>query len=88
MYNGANDIEMLRLNPSIMTRIKYHHIVNSKGKMEITKQTKSPPPHNLTVLKGYVYGTFSHGFVKHTLRKKYAKDLLEWLKDVFSPDEL
>ncbi len=88
MYNGANDIEMLQLNQYIRKRIEYVHFINSKGSIIRTKNLKSAPPHNLTVLKGYVYGTFSHGFVKHTLRKKYAKDLLEWLKDVFSPDEL
>ncbi|KAH9513165.1 N-acetyllactosaminide beta-1,6-N-acetylglucosaminyl-transferase [Bulinus truncatus] len=91
-YNGANDIEGLTGDMLVADRYKYKHIyVKDKqtGQLQIKKvyQPNPPPPHNLEMLKGSTYGTFSRAFVEFALRDKVAKDFLEWCKLIKSPDE-
>ena len=88
MYNGANDIEVI-LNFD-KSRINYiWKIHQGKGFILKTKrEPKGPPPHNLTIAKGFAYCLLSRKFVEHVLTSQYAKDLLVWLQDTWSPDEL
>ncbi|KAH9513162.1 Beta-1,3-galactosyl-O-glycosyl-glycoprotein beta-1,6-N-acetylglucosaminyltransferase 4 [Bulinus truncatus] len=91
-YNGANDIEGLTGDMLVADRYQYKHIyVKDKqtGQLQIKKvyQPNPPPPHNLEMLKGSTYGTFSRAFVEFALGDKVAKDFLEWCKLIKSPDE-
>ncbi|KAM4698706.1 beta-1,3-galactosyl-O-glycosyl-glycoprotein beta-1,6-N-acetylglucosaminyltransferase 7-like [Rhinophrynus dorsalis] len=52
-----------------------------------TKTLKTSPPHNLTLFFGTAYYALTRGFVQFVLSDKRAKDLLEWSKDTYSPDE-
>ncbi|GFN91897.1 beta-1,3-galactosyl-o-glycosyl-glycoprotein beta-1,6-n-acetylglucosaminyltransferase-like [Plakobranchus ocellatus] len=45
------------------------------------------PPHGIQIVKGSAYSTLSREFVQFALSDKVARDFLEWLKDVYSPDE-
>ncbi|XP_043843785.1 beta-1,3-galactosyl-O-glycosyl-glycoprotein beta-1,6-N-acetylglucosaminyltransferase 7-like [Dromiciops gliroides] len=52
-----------------------------------TKKEKKDPPHNLTIYFGSAYYVLTRQFVEFTLTDVRAKDLLEWSKDTYSPDE-
>jgi len=39
-------------------------------------------------VKGSAYGAFSRGFVQYLLTNQKARDLLEWMRTTYSPDEL
>ena len=84
MRDGVNDIEITENFDQI--RISNSWYVNNSDFLASDK-LKSLPPHNLTIAKGYAYGSFSRKFIEHVLRSQYAKDLLEWLNDTWSPDE-
>ena len=47
----------------------------------------TPPPHNLTALKGSVKITANRDFVYFALHNQKAKDLLEWAKKAAFPEE-
>lgn len=69
------------------TQIQYKevtgHYVASMGQ----DHQKTPPPHNLTIYFGTAYYSLQRAFVKYVLNSSVAKDLLEWSKDTYSPDE-
>lgn len=48
---------------------------------------KNPPPHNLQIYFGTAYYALTRPFVEYVLNSPVAKDLLEWSKDTYSPDE-
>uniref|UniRef100_UPI0037E8A973 beta-1,3-galactosyl-O-glycosyl-glycoprotein beta-1,6-N-acetylglucosaminyltransferase 7 n=1 Tax=Semicossyphus pulcher TaxID=241346 RepID=UPI0037E8A973 len=48
---------------------------------------KGPPPHNLQVYFGTAYYALTRAFVNFVLKSTLARDLLEWSKDTYSPDE-
>lgn len=48
---------------------------------------KGPPPQNLTIYFGTAYYSLTRPFVEFVLSDPVAKDLLEWSRDTFSPDE-
>ena len=91
-YNGANDIEGLTGGRRIADRYKFRHIYRrEKNKIKPrpirTKTEKEPPPGNITVVKGSAYGVFSRPFVEFVSNAKYSRELLDWFRDVLSPDE-
>lgn len=92
IYNGANDIEGLTGKRRIPDRYKFRHIYKRqkdkvKPKPVRTKVEKDPAPGNITVVKGSAYGIFSRPFVDFVLNGKYSRELLDWFRDVLSPDE-
>uniref|UniRef100_A0A4W4EUZ8 Glucosaminyl (N-acetyl) transferase family member 7 n=1 Tax=Electrophorus electricus TaxID=8005 RepID=A0A4W4EUZ8_ELEEL len=48
---------------------------------------KDPPPHNLQIYFGTAYYSLTRAFVEYVFKSSVAKDLLEWSKDTYSPDE-
>ncbi|GAB0197485.1 beta-1,3-galactosyl-O-glycosyl-glycoprotein beta-1,6-N-acetylglucosaminyltransferase 7 [Grus japonensis] len=52
-----------------------------------TKNIKVKPPYNLTIYFGSAYYILTKEFVEFTLTDARAKDLLEWSRDTYSPDE-
>jgi N-acetyllactosaminide beta-1,6-N-acetylglucosaminyltransferase len=90
IFNGANDIEVINNIPK--ERILYSWIIKKKSINSIeqivkTNNLKGPVPHNFTIVKGLAYCSFSRKFVEYALFNEYAKDLLEWSRDSYSPDE-
>ncbi|KAJ8401308.1 hypothetical protein AAFF_G00385390 [Aldrovandia affinis] len=48
---------------------------------------KGPPPHKLQIYFGTAYYSLTRAFVNFVLRSKVARDLLQWSRDTYSPDE-
>jgi hypothetical protein len=91
LFNGANDIEVMRYVIESRVFYKWKAMFDKNEKkfyLENTGIRKPDPPHNFTIVKGLAYGVFSLGFVKFILNDKHANDLLEWMADIYSPDEV
>lgn len=86
IYNGSNEIEIIKkISPN---RIKYKwYESKEKKKMIMTNTSKPNPPHDYKIVKGYAYCVLSRKFIEYALKDQRAKDLLEWGKDTWSPDE-
>lgn len=90
MFNGANDIEVMTNFQK--ERILYSWKIKKKANTSYeyivrTKKLKTEIPHNYTIVKGIAYCSFSRQFVEYTLNNMYAKNLLKWSQDTYSPDE-
>lgn len=90
VFNGANDIEVM--DDFHQDRVKYSWEVRKNPNtreeyLHNTKKLKTPPPYNFTITKGIVYCAFSRKFVEYALSSEYSKNLLEWSRDTYSPDE-
>ncbi|KAM8947194.1 beta-1,3-galactosyl-O-glycosyl-glycoprotein beta-1,6-N-acetylglucosaminyltransferase 7-like [Pelodytes ibericus] len=70
------------------TSVRYREFIH-EGKAYVypTAEMKSNPPHNMTLYFGTAYYALTQGFVEFMLSDKRAKDLLEWSRDTYSPDE-
>lgn len=84
IYNGSNDINGVAPSPA---RYGYSFQVSKALDMQDTRKRKSPAPYQMNITKGSIYGVFSKPFVEFMLYDKIAKDLLEWSRDTYSPDE-
>ncbi|GAB1603735.1 beta-1,3-galactosyl-O-glycosyl-glycoprotein beta-1,6-N-acetylglucosaminyltransferase 3-like [Argonauta hians] len=91
IYNGSNDIEGITGSRMLPERFKFvHRIVSTGGKKKTIQNThrkKTPPPHNISIVKGSAYGVFSREFVTFVLKDQRVQDFIEWLRDINSPDE-
>lgn len=92
IYNGANDIPGRTGSDSLQFRYSHRYLyrhVQNKTKPNIIKsdQEKETPPYNITVVKGSAYGVFSRDFVHFALNNKIARAVLDYFRDVYSPDE-
>ena len=92
IYNGANDIRAAGF--AWTQNLKYRwewewreQKVNDSLELMLTFRKLSPPPHNLTIVKGSAYGIFSRPFVDYLINDKVAQDYLEWCRATYSPDE-
>ena len=83
-YNGANDVE--GMHHVITERISHVHEIKN-GHLRSTDITKSPPPHNIKIVKGSAYGIFSREFVAFLFNDKRVTDFIDWSRDTYSPDE-
>ena len=85
-YNGSNEIEIVKnIYPN---RIKYRFIEDAEKNLVLeTNDLKTDPPHNFTIAKGYAFCVISRNFAEYAIWDDNVKDLLEWGKDTFSPDE-
>lgn len=87
-YDEQNDIEGIVPGSGLANRWKFSWKV--EGKPPNIKQSsteKSSAPHGLTIVKGSAYAAFTRKFVAFALEDQKAKDLFEWSKDTYSPDE-
>ncbi|XP_043098590.1 beta-1,3-galactosyl-O-glycosyl-glycoprotein beta-1,6-N-acetylglucosaminyltransferase 7 isoform X2 [Puntigrus tetrazona] len=69
------------------TEFQYEEVKGTHVAPKGRSQKKGPPPHNLTIYFGTAYYSLTRPFVEFILNDKVAKDLLEWSRDTFSPDE-
>ncbi|XP_054473193.1 beta-1,3-galactosyl-O-glycosyl-glycoprotein beta-1,6-N-acetylglucosaminyltransferase 7 isoform X2 [Anoplopoma fimbria] len=69
------------------TQFQHREITGSRVALMGSGIKKGPPPHNLQVYFGTAYYALTRDFVDFVLKSPIARDLLEWSKDTFSPDE-
>lgn len=85
MLNGKNSMESEIPTEVKKNRWKYHYVV--KDTLHITSKRKDPPPNNLTMFTGNAYIVASRDFIQHVLTNPKSQQLIEWVKDTYSPDE-
>ncbi|KAI3369874.1 hypothetical protein L3Q82_024685, partial [Scortum barcoo] len=69
------------------TALQHREITGSHVALKGSGLRKGPPPHNLEIYFGTAYYALTNAFVNFVLKSPVARDLLEWSKDTFSPDE-
>lgn len=70
------------------TKVSYKEFVHmGTSYVYPTTEAKAVPPHNITLYFGTAYYALTRAFVEFVLTDPRAKDLLEWSKDTYSPDE-
>ncbi|XP_045884545.1 beta-1,3-galactosyl-O-glycosyl-glycoprotein beta-1,6-N-acetylglucosaminyltransferase 7 [Micropterus dolomieu] len=69
------------------TALQHIEIRGSHVALKGSGLKKGPPPHNLQVYFGTAYYALTRAFVDFVLESPIARDLLEWSKDTYSPDE-
>ncbi|KAG5836360.1 hypothetical protein ANANG_G00253740 [Anguilla anguilla] len=69
------------------TQMQYKEVAGSHVARRGRGYKKGPPPHKLEIYFGTAYYSLTRGFVKYVLNSRVARDLLEWSKDTYSPDE-
>ncbi|CAF1602291.1 unnamed protein product [Rotaria magnacalcarata] len=92
IYRGYNDIEGRWKSRNTLRTDYVWEVIESINTSYIshlrrTKQKKKPPPGNVEIVKGSAYGAFSRAFVEFVQKSSIAKELLDWSRDTFSPDE-
>ena len=91
IYNGSNDIEGMSSDRLLRARFEFRYLVGYNKQighfMVKTHDAKLPPPHDIYLVRGSAYGVFSRAFVEFVLNDQRAKDVFEWSKDTYSPDE-
>ncbi|XP_036100540.1 beta-1,3-galactosyl-O-glycosyl-glycoprotein beta-1,6-N-acetylglucosaminyltransferase 3 [Molossus molossus] len=85
MLNGKNSMESEIPTEYKQSRWQYHYEVTDT--IQITSKTKAPPPDNIPIFTGNAYIVASRGFVQQVLENPKAQQLIEWVKDTYSPDE-
>ncbi|TRY87499.1 hypothetical protein DNTS_035320 [Danionella cerebrum] len=69
------------------TALKYKEIQGTHVAVKGKGEKKTPAPHNLEIYFGTAYYSLTRAFVEFVLNASVAKDLLEWSRDTYSPDE-
>ncbi|BFZ15158.1 hypothetical protein BsWGS_18197 [Bradybaena similaris] len=94
IQKGSNDIEGVPRPASVPNRYQLKHDSvrdPASGFIKVMavspRQKNDPPPHNMTIVKGSTYGTFSRAFVHFALHHPIAKEFLEYSRYFKSPDE-
>ena len=88
MYNGANDVEGIFGRRVHRGRFESEWLESTeKLSLRKTGRLNPKPPHNIDIVRGSAYAVFSRRFVEFIVRDKRARDLLEWSRRTWSPDE-
>ncbi|XP_029807487.1 beta-1,3-galactosyl-O-glycosyl-glycoprotein beta-1,6-N-acetylglucosaminyltransferase 3 [Suricata suricatta] len=85
MLNGKNSMESEIPTEYKKTRWKYHY--KTEDTLHVTNKMKDPPPDNIPMFTGNAYIVASRDFVQHVLENPRSRQLIEWAKDTYSPDE-
>ncbi|KAM9313258.1 beta-1,3-galactosyl-O-glycosyl-glycoprotein beta-1,6-N-acetylglucosaminyltransferase 3-like [Gastrophryne carolinensis] len=83
--NGKNSMESEVPPVHKKRRWEYHY--NVTDTVIDTGIRKSSPPLNVPIFSGSAYILVTREFVKSLFKTASAKELLEWAKDTYSPDE-
>ncbi|KAL0977885.1 hypothetical protein UPYG_G00162680 [Umbra pygmaea] len=94
-YLGSKDWRDKNMTPGIKqpegmrhrTQLRYREVDGSYVAPKENSQKKDDPPHGLQIYFGTAYYALTRGFVEFVLKNQVSRDLLEWSKDTFSPDE-
>jgi Core-2/I-Branching enzyme len=88
LYNGSNDNEGIYGRRIHRTRFEFDYIENTaECWIKKSGRRNPPPPHDIDIVRGSAYGVFSRNFVKFIVEDQRARDLLEWSRRTWSPDE-
>jgi hypothetical protein len=89
--NGRNDIAgVIAPERKLIERYSYKHTIsNIQGVNTVvrTSERTSPPPHGYKIHFGNAYNFFSREFVDFVISEQKPRDLLQWMQDIYSPDE-
>ena len=87
-YNGANDVEGIFGLRVHRGRFENEWLESTeKRTLRKTGRLNPKPPHNIDIVRGSAYAIFSRRFVEFIVGDKRARDLLEWSRRTWSPDE-
>ena len=81
-----NNIGSYPMVTKFADRIEYVYTLKNKTAKK-TRVLKSSPPRNITIFKGSTFIIAIREFVDFVLHSKIGKDLFEYLKDTYIPDE-
>ncbi|XP_052068997.1 beta-1,3-galactosyl-O-glycosyl-glycoprotein beta-1,6-N-acetylglucosaminyltransferase 3-like [Mytilus californianus] len=86
-FNGSNIVEGI-INQSRTIKDRYQNRFFA-FRNDLHRYGKKTPFHNknIAIVKGLAIGAFSYNFVRFVLESDVAKELLIWMKDIYSPDE-
>nr|KAF6353279.1 glucosaminyl (N-acetyl) transferase 3, mucin type [Pipistrellus kuhlii] len=85
MLNGKNSMESEI--PTVYKRSRWQYHYEVADTIYRTKKRKNPPPDNVPMFTGNAYIVASRGFVQQVFENPKARQLMEWAKDTYSPDE-
>ena len=94
--NGLNNIESYLMPRKFAYRANNIWVLKETGKgkehggyaFNCTRIKKSPPPHNITIMKGWNHIAATRKFVEFVLYDTIATDFYKWLSDIYIPDEV
>lgn len=75
------------LGIAFVTQTQYQRMYLFIYLSQATGKAKDPPPFNLPILSGNAYFVASRGYIRSVLEDSHVKELIEWAKDTYSPDE-
>ncbi|RNA37404.1 beta-1-3-galactosyl-O-glycosyl-glyco beta-1-6-N-acetylglucosaminyltransferase-like [Brachionus plicatilis] len=89
MYNGSNEITILKTNRELHRRIKVEWVEDfQKFRLINTGRNKSAAPHGYVITYGFSTYVISKNFAKYVIFDRRAQDLLEWVRTTWAPDEI
>ncbi|GFN80850.1 beta-1,3-galactosyl-o-glycosyl-glycoprotein beta-1,6-n-acetylglucosaminyltransferase-like [Plakobranchus ocellatus] len=83
-------LQLPDVNKKFVLRTNASALMQENEDLPIVEETvhhHRKPPHGFKVVKGSAYNMLSRAFVEFALRHPWAKDLIDWSRDVGSPDE-
>jgi hypothetical protein len=86
-YNGSNVISSFHTSKKFQQRYLNKWAESANHKIVMLNERYSPPPGNITLLQGSGYGVFTRQLIEFIFQDRKVKQFLDWLKNVFSPDE-
>lgn len=89
-WRGKSITPGVKQPPTMSHRTQNQHkeIMNPKDPhVQQLNLKKGRPPHDLVLYFGTAYYSLTRPFIEFVLKDQRAKDLLEWSKDTYSPDE-
>jgi hypothetical protein len=90
IYNGSNEVQVLKAFSSLPTRIAYVHIENQtlNNLIILEQRVNKTPPHGFILKAGNKNVALNREFATYAVRDRRAKDLLEWVKFAWAPEEM
>uniref|UniRef100_A0A8D2L1L2 Beta-1,3-galactosyl-O-glycosyl-glycoprotein beta-1,6-N-acetylglucosaminyltransferase 3 n=1 Tax=Varanus komodoensis TaxID=61221 RepID=A0A8D2L1L2_VARKO len=85
LLNGRNNMESEK--PSAIKTGRWTNHYEVADSIVRTDTKKSPPPQQSPMFTGNAYIVVTRAFVQHLFEDPAARQVLEWCKDTYSPDE-
>lgn len=86
-WKDRNMTPGIKQPPSMRYRTVFQYVEVKDTHVAQNGRKKGPPPHKLKIYFGTAYYSLIRPFVEYVLNNPVAKDLLNWSKDTYSPDE-
>lgn len=89
MYNGSNEITILKTNRVLHRRIKNEWLEDfTKFRLVNSGRNKSAAPHGYVITYGFSSYVITKKFANYAVFDNRAQDLLNWVRTTWSPDEI